>query len=1241
MSPELFQRVRDAVDAVRALPTAERTAYLETLDPDVRKEAADLLAYEKEAAAVDRPLVPSLAETEALPASVGRYRVVSSLGEGGMGRVYLARQEQPQREVAIKVVRAGMLSRSVLRRFELEAELLGQLQHPGIAQILEAGVADVRYGDGRSLLQPFYAMEYVRGVPLTTFVEGRGLPLRARLALVAEVADAVEHAHRRGIIHRDLKPANILIGEDGRPKILDFGVARALDSDLRATTQTHAGQIIGTLAYMSPEQTLGDSRGIDTRSDVYSLGVVLYEALTGRLPIDVRQLPLPEAARSIREDEPTRAGSLIADLRGDPETITAKAIEKDRDRRYESAGALAADLRRYLADEPIFARPASTLYQLRKFAKRNKPLVGGVVATVLVLAGGAVTTSIAAARAARQRTVAEQRGREADRAAYRATIAAAQAGLEAGDGPLVRRSLDAADPALRGWEWRYFSFLADRSVLALRDCFGESGMFAVSDSGAWLACLDRAGRVRVLDAATGAPRWPAPPAFAGGPLDFDALRFAASDSLVLVLTGRSSLTAMDAATGAPRWRYDLPGLWDVRGSPDGSQVALVGRDLSDLILLDAASGTVARRIPIPSAVNYFVGYAADGRSVTLQTFVNSFSWRYWNVDVQTGDVREAPIGASSWHWQLADGRLVGIVVDAAGPALVDHADGRPLGRARAALTAAAGPVALSADGRLLAAIEDGSSLRLMDVGSGQTAFVEHLPSHAHSIQFVPPGRIATPLEDGSLRVWDVRMGPAPFVFPTSDRRSTGIAAITPDGRRFLLADWGDLGWWDTSTGRRLASAQMNRGQAHRIFAAPAGDRFALATQLGAMSILSVNNDALTLVDGPRMGTASFVRWAAWTQDGSALWVSTDAGELCRLDGASGAVLSTAPRPQVEDILAESGTDVLLAEGDRVSLLSRDDLAPRWTRTIPGLEAGKSAAAFSADGARVGLALPGRLVFLSAADGRTEHEWTGAEAGARAAVWTPDGRRFLALSSAATLKFIDPGTGDETAALRVGEMRHGTLRFSPDAASLVMVGDGQARILETGGSPAVLALRDLVRRAREIVDPLYDRFRIADDVARAVSDLPDLDPDVRRECLRAVAARGIDVNRLNERAWAVVADATNNPEHNEQAVRFARACVAAMPRRWDTLNTLALAELRAGDAARALTVSDRCLEVYQAQTGGEHPVDLAIRGIILAVLKRPDDARAALARIPAGPAATPEVRRLADEALRRLNAPAAR
>ncbi len=330
------------------------------------------------------------------------YRIVRLIDEGGMGTVYEAWQEKPHRRVALKVLRAGLLTPRLLRRFSLEVDILGRLEHPAIARIYEAGS-----WDANGQIHPYFAMEFIEGAPITNYARLHLLGTRDRIALLIKVVEGVHYAHQKGIIHRDLKPANIAVDAAGQPRILDFGVARILDVDQPIHTLTlDTGGVLGTLAYMPPEQAGSQNDPIDVRSDIYALGVVAFELLSGERPHQFGSKTLHDAIRVIHEQEPRRLGAVVPSLRGDLEIIVHKAMEKDKARRYASAAALGDDLLRFLNDEPIVARPPSAWYQMRKFARRHKALVGAGAAVVTALALGLAAASIALMRTRQAEQVA-------------------------------------------------------------------------------------------------------------------------------------------------------------------------------------------------------------------------------------------------------------------------------------------------------------------------------------------------------------------------------------------------------------------------------------------------------------------------------------------------------------------------------------------------------------------------------------------------------------------------------------------------------------------------------------------------------------------------------------------------------------------------------------------------------------------------------------------------------------------
>ena len=434
------------IAALQKEDRAQRQVYLDEAcagQPELHKQVEDLLRlYEGAGSFLQRPAAESAPTaafqdvverpfpSEVPGAVIGPYKLLEQIGEGGMGSVWMAQQTEPVRRlVAVKLIKAGMDSRQVIARFEAERQALALMDHPNIARVLDAGTT----GAGR----PYFIMDLVKGVPITRYCDEHHLTPRQRLELFIPVCQAVQHAHQKGIIHRDLKPSNVLVAlYDGKPmpKVIDFGVAKAAGQSLTdKTLVTDFGNIVGTLEYMSPEQAEINQLDIDTRSDIYALGVLLYELLTGGPPFsrkDLEKAGMLEMLRVIREQEPSKPSTKLSTaeglptlaanrgtepakltrlVRGELDWIVMKALEKDRNRRYETANGFAMDVQRYLADEPVQACPPSAGYRLRKLARRNKVglAVAALVLFFLVLLGGGAGWAVRDRQARRVRTANE------------------------------------------------------------------------------------------------------------------------------------------------------------------------------------------------------------------------------------------------------------------------------------------------------------------------------------------------------------------------------------------------------------------------------------------------------------------------------------------------------------------------------------------------------------------------------------------------------------------------------------------------------------------------------------------------------------------------------------------------------------------------------------------------------------------------------------------------------------------
>ncbi|MHC4743512.1 MAG: protein kinase domain-containing protein, partial [Planctomycetota bacterium] len=622
-------------EALERQTVEERAAYLDKAcadDPDLRSEVEELLKSHDHAGSFleFEDLNPQITLDQPPPSEregtvIGPYKLLERIGEGGMAYVYMAEQERPiRRRVALKIIKLGMDTRQVTARFEAERQALAMMDHPNIAKVFDAGATET----GR----PYFAMELVKGVTITASCDNNKLNTRQRLDLFIQVCNAVQHAHQKGIIHRDIKPSNVMVTlHDGKPvpKVIDFGIAKATSQRLtEKTVFTRYAQMIGTPEYMSPEQAEFSGLGIDTRSDIYSLGVLLYELLTGTTPFDAENLRAKgygEMQRIIRESEPlkpsTRLSTMgdaltdIADhrktspdllarlVRGDLDWIVMKTLEKDRTRRYEAVNALAKDIRRHLDNDPVEAGPPDTLYRIRKFIKKRRKTVAtaAIIAALLIIGLIATTTLYFIAEKARNqealaRTAAEKAKKTADekaehlrRANYVNSIQLANAKYKERNVHRVRELLDSCPTDLRGWEWHRLNYVLDESLMTLASSQVAVFSMALSPDGKRIASSSIVGKhINIWDADSGAKIL----AFEGhgkartGPITFNA------DGKKIVSGGfDNTVKVWDAATGEQL--MTLKGHEErvhcVASSPDGKRIVSGSFDRM-LKIWDASNG---------------------------------------------------------------------------------------------------------------------------------------------------------------------------------------------------------------------------------------------------------------------------------------------------------------------------------------------------------------------------------------------------------------------------------------------------------------------------------------------------------------------------------------------------------------------------------------------------------------------------------------------------------------------------
>jgi eukaryotic-like serine/threonine-protein kinase len=1175
-----------AFDEALQLDPSLRAGYLDescTSDPELRQEIESLLAAHER-------MRPEFLNTPAagldafhelggpdpwIGRHIGPYQLVRQLGSGGMGEVYLAIRADAEfhQEVAIKLIRSGQDSAAVVSRFKIERQILASLDHPNIAKLLDGG----RTPQG----QPYFVMEYVPGVPITDYCDAKKLKVQERVELFIQVCEGVRYAHQNAIIHRDLKPANILVAEvDGKPvpRIIDFGVAKATAPTLPEHTQlTRFGHFLGTPDYMSPEQADPRVRIIDTRTDVYSLGVILYVLLTGLLPFEAGRRdnqPLDEFLRRLREREPPRASGkvsadrdtstasaaargveprqLVKQLRGDLDWITMKALERDRDQRYGSPSDLSTDLRRYLNHEPVVARPASASYQVRKFIRRHR-IAAGFIGMVMVLSAVALGAALIAFH---QKHEAEFQATQALQAQSRLLTQAAAQRLKDGDiagaqgiilEVLTNHRFSAAHtPAANS----VFQDIRAADVqLAVLSGHGDVVLTAAySPDGTRIVTASYDKTARIWDARTGAQL--AMLSGHGGSVFCAA--YSPDGTRIVTASLDKTARIWDARTGAQL--AVLSGhdgsVFCAAYSPDGTRIVTASLDKTARVW-DARTGVQLLALSGHSGIVSSAAFSRDGTHIV--TASDDKTARIW--DARTG----AQLAVLSGHGdrvETADYSPDGAhIVTASRDETARIWDART-GMQLAALSGHGSHVrsaAYSPDGTRIVTASLDKTARIWDARTGvQLAALSGHGSFVYSAVYSPDGtRIVTASQDKTARIWDARMRIQLAVLSGHDS-DLFAAAYSPDGTRIVTASVDKTARiWDARTGAQLAVLSLHGNDLYSAAYSPDGlmivtasaDKTAriwdarTSTQL---AVLSGHGDSVISAayspDGTRIVTASADRTAR-------IWDARTGGQLAVVSGHGDSVISAAYSP----------------DGTRIITASRDKTARIWdARTgaqlavLSGHGDSVISAVYSPDGTRI----------VTASLDKSARIWdarTGAQLAALSghgdsvisAAYSPDGTRIVTASRDRTARIWDARTGVQLAALSGHGGQVYRAAYSPDGTRIVTASfDKTARIWDAH-VPADLA-GQIAWDSSAVTDPLpnSDRTELGLPSDSRTNMASSSEPSA---CARAAAAvydpdrktPGVSLGNITvDIAYAACAAETGKPQHAAQSdYQMGRALLA--------------------------------------------------------------------------------------------------
>jgi WD40 repeat protein/serine/threonine protein kinase len=1100
---------------------AERAAYIDEAcgaDTALREKILSLLvAYENGADSLDRfggsgagDLRADARDSEHLGSVIGRYKLLEKLGEGGCGVVYVAEQDQPvRRRVALKVIKLGMDTRSVIARFEAERQALAMMDHPNIAKVLDASATDT----GR----PFFVMELVRGTKITEYCDRNQLATSERLDLFLQVCRAVQHAHQKGIIHRDLKPSNILVTvNDGVavPKVIDFGIAKATEGRLTdKTVYTELHQFIGTPAYMSPEQAELTSVDIDTRSDIYSLGVLLYELLTGKTPFEQQELlkvGLDEMRRTIQTKEPprpsTRLSTLPADdlsttakarrseppklihlVRGDLDWIVMKCLEKDRARRYGTASGLAMDIQRHLTSEPVVARPPSNLYRFQKLVQRNKLAFAAAGAVTLALVGGiGVSTwlfireskahdrAVAAERAqSRLREAAQaaqanetQQRQRAEAQAYAGRMRLAQTEWDQNHVGLVRQILEQTTTyPKRGFEWYYWQQQTHQELKTLRGHLDEVYTGAFSPDGQRIVTGGKDRTAKVWDAATGKEIL----TLRGHEHSINSASFSQDGRRILTSSKDETAKVWDAVSGQVLLTLtNRHGgrAWSAAFSPDGGRIVTSSDDRKARVW-DAASGQVLLTLTGHLGRVFCAAFSPDGRRIV--TGSEDQTAKVW--DAASGREQLTLKGHKDWVWCAAFSPDAQRIITGSKDQTANVWDAAT-GQISLTLPGhndAIWAVAFSPNGQRIATGSGNQTARIWEAASGKELFT--LKGHdkgLNSVAFSPDGqRFVTGSDDHTVKVWDATRAPGP---PDFQGQSDGLmaVAISPDGRQLVTGSKDNTAnVWEAATGKVLHTLEGHSRPVRAVAFSPDGRRIVTGSGDQTARVWDAASGITLFTNTGHIGPISGVTFSPddrWIATASAdktarIWDAATGKHLYTFSGHNGGVWAVAFSPDSQRIVTGSW--------DRTAKVW--EVATRnCLMTLTGHVAPVVSVAFSRDGERIVTASSDRTARVwEAATGHELFSLAGHSDEVRCVAFSPDSRRVVTGALDNTAKVWDAANGEELLTLKGHNDMIGGVAFSPDGQRIVTASyDNTVKLWQAATLAQVAAWQTEEREASE-------------------------------------------------------------------------------------------------------------------------------------------------------------------------------